>query len=76
MAYQLVRRIAATEARLPQTPPIEATLCEEPWFLDFLTGQNLDLNQLKQTGSIIAAMPLGALQKLRVRLLAMATENS
>lgn len=75
MANNLSKRIAAAEAKVPQIPPVEAVICEEPWFLEFLASHNLDIEQLKQKGSIIAAMPLEALRDLRDRLLVMGDQQ-
>jgi hypothetical protein len=67
----IARRLSVIEAKLPQISPVEAVLCDEPWFLDFLTSHNLDIDHLKQKGSIIAVIPLRALQDLRERLMVM-----
>ena len=71
MATMHNKRLASIEAKVPQIPPVETMLCEQPWFLDFLASHNLDIDQLRQKGSVIAAMPLGVLRDLRDRLMAM-----
>lgn len=71
MASQLSKRLAAAEAKYPPVSPAEAALRDDPWFLELLARNDLDIDQLKQKASILAALPLNVLQEMRDELLAM-----
>lgn len=67
----IAKRLSVVEAKMPKVPAIEAALRDDPWFLDLLARNDLDIDLLRQKASILAALPLNVLQEMRDELLAM-----
>ncbi len=63
------RRLAALEAKVaPKLSPLDALLCQNERFVALVSGQGLNIDDLKRSGNVLGALPRDLLRAIAERL--------